>query len=411
MVKVELSENCTLYHGDCLEIMKDLKDISACVTDPPYHLSEMSKRFSKKDCAPCGYGKDGSFQRLSKGFMGQEWDGGDISFRPDTWKIILETLLPGAHLLSFAGTRTYHRIACAIEDAGFEVRDMISWLYGSGFPKSHNISKAIDKIKGEKRQKIKVSANEVRNPKASGGGRDGTEGATRPWIEKALECGYHEKDDDVAVSEEAKQWEGWGTALKPACEPICLARKPLSEKTIADNVLIHNTGAINIDDCRVELSEGDDSRLGGKGQWNIKRKTSEHTVSLSPKTMSSSPLGRWPANVIHDGSEEVIECFPESKSSGSVHNIVSGTTRNVYGKYNKRAEFQTKGDSGSVARFFYCAKASSSERDYGLKDFEDKTAYSSMNTKNGTDIRFDTPYELIENTPQAIIEEIYKYIK
>lgn len=628
MNKVILSDNCTLYHGNCLEVMQELKDIHACVTYPPYNL----------------------------GFMGKEWDKSGVSFNSDTWKIINDTLLPGAHLLSFAGTRTYHRIASAIEDSGFEIRDMISWIYGclsedthlinedgnitsytsikpndkvlvydkytkeffyseveeiyeynikdtcyriqsdftdqivsrnhrclversgkeififaedlqekenipflenvfnlheaisnnnkrtsitkqnlfsemcqyfnfskkqrtkktfgeiitkenllysvwerifsqyktykesqnfclqqilqwyftwkrmektclqgacsvdsriqkttknsndwkfqsflerwnnispkswklqrskiysllsriyfygkkrwlcngtsiyygkayrkmfdknrscssyrsqfikqcnrksnvishqcgtqgirewsghktslatiipfeyegiiwcikvktgafvairngkafvtgnSGFPKSHNISKAIDKMKGVNFEEIPASGVGFMNPKGSGG----------------YNVTKHQLKQIGESSEEAKSWEGWGTALKPACEPICFARKPLSEKTIAENVLKYGTGAINIDDCRVELFEGDDSRLGGKGEWNIRREMSKYTVSLPPKIMGVSPLGRFPANIIHDGSEEVLEHFPELK-----------------------------------ARFFYCAKASTKER-------------------------------------------------
>ena len=200
MNKITFSDNCTLIHGDCLEVMKDIKNIHACITDPPYNL----------------------------GFMGKEWDKGGISFCSDTWKIVNNTLLPGAHLLSFAGTRTYHRIASAIEDGGFEIRDMISWIYGTGFPKSHNISKAIDKTLGYKREKIK-NFNVKNPPNNVGGVSKGID--TRPWIEKAQEKGFHETENNEPLSEEAKQWEGWGTALKPACEPICFARKPLSEKT------------------------------------------------------------------------------------------------------------------------------------------------------------------------------------
>jgi site-specific DNA-methyltransferase (adenine-specific) len=192
--------------GDCIEVLKTLEDnsVDSIVTDPPYHLTSIVKRFGKEGSAPAKFGTDGAFARASKGFMGKEWDGGDIAFRTDVWSECLRVLKPGGHLLSFGGSRTYHRMAVAIEDAGFEIRDQIMWVYASGFPKSHNIGKAIDKM-------------DVDN-----------------------------------------EWEGWGTALKPAHEPICMARKPLSEKTIAENVLKHGTGGINIDDCRI----GSDEELG-----------------------------------------------------------------------------------------------------------------------------------------------------
>jgi DNA modification methylase len=323
-----LDGRVSLYTGDCIEIMGTLPDnsIDSCVVDPPYHLTSIVKRFGAENAAPAKVGKTGAFARASRGFMGKQWDGGDIAFRPETWALVLRVLKPGGHLVAFSGTRTYHRMACAIEDAGFEIRDMLQWLYGSGFPKSHNVGKAIDEtmfrrwldadharraaydsdvhaaksikraerravavdeveakwrtLAGCARDKIRVDASQVRNQKATGGGKDGAEGATRPWIEAALERGYHEKDGDEAATDEARAAEGWGTAFKPALEPICFARKPLIG-TVAENFMAHGTGAINIDACRVDSP-------GGK----------------------LLPDGRWPANVIHDGSAEVVEAFP-----------------------------------------------------------------------------------------------------
>ena len=165
-----------LINGDCIEEMQRLIDegvqVDSVVTDPPYHLTSIVKRFGKDNSAPAKYGTDGAYARASKGFMGKEWDGGDIAFRPETWELALKLLKPGGHLLAFSASRNYHRMAVAIEDAGFEIRDQLMWLYGSGFPKSHNLG------------------------------------------------------------------DGWGTALKPAHEPIVMARKPISEKSIADNMMV-----------------------------------------------------------------------------------------------------------------------------------------------------------------------------
>lgn len=244
-----LSDSATLFHGDCRETLAALPDncIDSFVTDPPYHLTSVVKRFGADDSAPAQFGTDGVFARASRGFMGKQWDGGDIAFQPALWVEVLRVLKPGGHVAAFGASRGYHRMACAIEDAGFEIRDSLMWIYGTGFPKSHDVSKGIDKAAGAERSKIRVDASEVRNPKATGGGRDEMEGATRPWIEEAMQRGFHEKDSDIAATEAAAEWQGWGTALKPAFEPIVLARKPLSEGTVAANVLRWRTGAINVD--------------------------------------------------------------------------------------------------------------------------------------------------------------------
>lgn len=324
--------NFMLYPGDCLIALRSMSadSVDSVVTDPPYGLS----------------------------FMGKRWDY-DVP-KTEIWAECLRVLKPGGHLLAFAGTRTQHRMAVRIEDAGFDIRDMIAWLYGSGFPKSLDVSKAVDKAAGAVREKIRIDASEVRNPKATGGGRDGTIGATRPWIEQAMLAGFHEKDSDRAVTADAQAWQGWGTALKPAMEPITVARKPFPG-TVAQNVLAHGTGALNIDECRVGLSEGDDPRLGGKGVW---------TTTKPRGTVASSPLGRWPANVMHDGSAEVVSLFPESKGQqgdvrGTEQSRTGGVGTHCYGEYGPVATAR-RGDSGSAARFFYCAKTSKRDRDEGL---------------------------------------------
>ncbi len=248
-----------LIHSDCVAAMKDMPDCSvdSIVTDPPYEL----------------------------GFMGKKWDSTGIAYSVEMWEQCLRVLKPGGHLLAFSGSRTYHRMTVAIEDAGFDIRDQIMWVYGSGFPKSHNL------------------------------------------------------DGD---------WDGWGTALKPAHEPICVARKPLVG-TVAANVLTHGTGALNIDGCRVGSDGGVEFVAG---------------------------LGRWPANLIHDGSEEVLNEFPntapaKAANRGLQHSGRHGGLADIGGNIKEGTDtIRGHNDSGgSAARFFYCAKASKRDRDEGLKGF------------------------------------------
>ncbi len=234
-------------HGDCRDVVRELADcsIDACVTDPPYSLVSIQKRFGKPGSAPAKEGRDGLYRRASAGFMGQQWDTGEVAFDPAFWSEVLRVLKPGGHLVAFGGTRTYHRLACAIEDAGFEIRDQIGWCFGSGFPKSHNMG------------------------------------------------------------------DGRGTALKPAWEPICLARKPLVG-TVAENVLAHGTGAINIDGCRVEIAADDDAGSWGKGRsqgscWSPGRKNGG-----SEPEGSRHPSGRWPANVILSYPEDEYLLRPDA---------------------------------------------------------------------------------------------------
>jgi site-specific DNA-methyltransferase (adenine-specific) len=231
-----------LILGDCLLKLKELEDnsVDSIVTDPPYHLTSIVKRFGKEGSAPAKPGKDGSFGRLSKGFMGQEWDGGDIAFRTEVWEECLRVLKPGGHLIAFSGSRTYHRMAYAIDESGFEIRDQIMWVYGSGFPKSHNVGKKVP------------------------------------------------------------DFEGWGTALKPAHEPIVLARKPF-KCSVSDNVLEHGTGAINIDGCRV----GDEEiYVNGKGNKFVDSLPHGKRTGESVLGVNKTHTGRYPANFIHDGLEE-----------------------------------------------------------------------------------------------------------
>lgn len=291
--------NATLYQGDCLEILPRLGEVDSVVTDPPYHLTSIVKRFGADEAKPV---RAGVYARSTAGFMGKQWDGGDIAFRPEVWKLCFDRLKPGGHLIAFGGARTYHRMVCAIEDAGFEIRDQIMWLYGSGFPKSHDVAKGIDRAAGAERGKIRHAPR----PETSGtmsGHMD-----SRPWIEASRECGFHEADGPVPVTPEAAQWQGWGTALKPAHEPIVLARKPLAG-TVAENVLRHGTGAVNVDGCRVEAEsnrpwrqpEGIGVALSGSVDGSLRNEIEDR-----------SHLGRWPANVCLSVPEDEYLLRPDA---------------------------------------------------------------------------------------------------
>ena len=280
-----------IVNEDCIKHLKTIEDnyFDSVVTDPPYHLTSIVKRYTtgKKNV----YGKDGSFQRLTSGFMGQKWDGGDIAFTTELWKEVYRTLKPGGYLLSFSASRNYHRMAVAIEDSGFEIRDQIMWVYGSGFPKSTNLGKAIDKKLGNKR----IKTGQVKSHSNKG----------MPQAEErtAINAGSFGQVVEEEVTVGTSEWEGWGTALKPAHEPICMAKKPISEKSVADNVLKHGTGGINIDGCRVTTDENisNHSRSAesavSKGIFGDSKEQETHQTQ-------GQELGRFPANLIHDGLEE-----------------------------------------------------------------------------------------------------------
>jgi hypothetical protein len=288
-MKVEIGD-ATLYCGDCLAVLRTLPEssVDAVVTDPPYGLS----------------------------FMGKRWDY-DVPEQA-VWAECLRVLKPGGHLLAFAGTRTQHRMAVRIEDAGFEIRDMIAWVYGSGFPKSLDVSKAIDRAAGAEREVVGIVK---KTPSASSGCNEGWQ---RPWAE-----GKTTMDITAPATPEAQQWQGWGTALKPALEPITMARKPLSEGTVAANVLAHGTGGMNVDGCRVETTDDLNGGAYSNGVKDLSMATSYVTGVNAGEFIQ--PAGRWPANLIHDGSEEPT------------------------------------GLLNDAARFFYCAKASKADRDEGCE--------------------------------------------
>lgn len=316
----------TIYHGDCREVMPTLDLVHAIICDPPYEL----------------------------GFMGKAWDKTGIANDVKMWTECLRVLRPGGHLLSFGGSRTYHRMACAIEDAGFEIRDQIMWLYGSGFPKSLDVSKAIDKAAGAEREVVETR-------RVKGGG---TEHINRENLAQDFRPGDYQKGENILdvtapATDAAKQWEGWGTALKPAHEPICVARKPI-EGTVAANVLKHGTGALNIDGCRIEgtpePTRFDPSKHNHEG-WRMTH-TGEETAS------NASPLGRWPANIILDGSDEVVSLFPQT-SSGELRPYSENHQNATSFQMHRDKTFIQDANSGSSARFFYTAKASQDERGIG----------------------------------------------
>jgi len=353
-----------VINADSLEHLKTLEDnkFDSVVTDPPYHLASIVKRFgpgqkgiNNKDEKE---GRNGPYHRAAKGFMGQTWDGGDIAFQKDFWKEVYRTLKPGGYLLAFAAARNYHRMAVAIEDAGFEIRDMINWIYGSGFPKSHNIGKQMDKKLGNTRQVVgKVERGDVQKAKEKGSGYL-ADPANR---NNKSQFGY---GTEILTKGNTK-WEGWGTALKPAHEPIVMARKPI-KSSVVDNILEHGTGAINIDDCRIELEDKEDKRLGGKGTFKTDKMAKNDYGKFEGKDIRTSEKGRYPANVIHDGSEEVINEFAKYGNKGAFAPVKKKEGDYFFydHKYNKQGDdgASFRDDTGTAARFFYSAKATKKEK-------------------------------------------------
>ncbi len=332
MLYIEIKLN-TIYNMNCLEGLKLLPDnsVDSIVTDPPYEL----------------------------GFMGKAWDSTGIAYNVEMWQECLRVLKPGGHLLAFGGTRTYHRMACAIEDAGFEIRDQIQWIYGSGFPKSMNISKMIDKKAGAEREKIPNPLAKKQTGQDAGKGLSGSKNAIN-FIEPN------------PSTDEAKQWDGWGTALKPANEPIVVARKPLSEKTIVDNVLKWGTGGLNIDDCRVEYKSGNDlkqqyNNFKGHGNQNHSAKSTFTSIENHDANLVNIQ-GRFPANVILDEEagkmlDEQSGIRPAGNGNG---NAETGVATNGQGVPPlRRGKLIPRNDTGGASRFYYCAKASRKERGEG----------------------------------------------
>jgi site-specific DNA-methyltransferase (adenine-specific) len=332
-----------LHLGDCLEVMRTLDEnsVDTCITDPPYGL-----RFMGKQWDTFRQNKRGKNQLINMGNGMKPLDHAELlafqEWNKQWANEVYRVLKPGALLLAFGGTRTYHRMVCAIEDAGFEIRDTIAWVYGSGFPKSHDISKAIDKMAGAEREVVE------RRPHAPNAG------SARFGQAECAEYIY-----SAPSTPEAQLWDGWGTALKPAFEPIVIAMKPI-DGTYAENALKWGVAGLWIDGGRIG-TEGHivHGKEAGKFQPNGGETIKDyHEVQ-----------GRFPSNLIHDGSDEVVELFPQTGKStgGRIGN--KGSALNMMGT-NYEAGDPGYGDSGSAARFFYCAKASKSERNAGLEGME-----------------------------------------
>jgi DNA modification methylase len=492
--------SATLHLGDCIDVMRTMADnsVDAIVTDPPYHLTSGKKGGSgEASLHPAGspFGRAAQMNLGGeRGFMGMKWDGGDIAQSVELWTEALRVLKPGGHLLAFAGSRTYHRMVCAIEDAGFEVRDQIMYLYGSGFPKSMNL----DRLRGQKvcgcqpqhvdekaEKKTEchlhpVRGTDVSTPLDSGEGRGeilqpslpksrassywqaqcagvdegreqsrlegrgdvpapawelrssevcpgtgmGAADGTQGWLPdgasprdggmvrvsadqgrvrsspEPLPTGKPAKQSGTVARQSQPQtrraWpicggcglpvvpKGLGTALKPAHEPICVARKPLIGTPVVANVLAHGTGALNIDACRVPVSDDAYTRncSGDRGHDQNRTRAMEFGMTAG----SADPLGRWPANVVHDGSDEVVAGFPaQAGARAPVHTRNADKFRNSYGAFAgniDEAGSTFQGDSGSAARFFYCAKASRRDRNEGCEGMEKKPLHWSSGDQN-----------------------------
>lgn len=370
-------DNITIYHGECLDVMQEMEDnsIDTIITDPPYALE----------------------------FMGKGWD--KVLPPVEIWIEALRVAKPGAMLMAFGGTRTYHRLVCSIEDAGWEIRDCVMWVYGSGFPKSHDISKAIDKAAGAERKVI--GQYDSRN------GYDGGQRKSKGTYEKHItgEKTYGPVDATTPATKSAKLWDGYGTALKPAWEPIVLAMKPL-DGTFAQNALKWGVAGLWIDGGRI--GTGQDRTAGGRG--------SESTTFLSPsepKRYERPTGGRWPANLIHDGSEEVLGEFAKagdrkagSALSGKEPSRTGGPGTVAYGEFKERREWESYKDSGSAARFFYCAKASKAERAKGCESLPKKIG--GMRSENSgqhiTRRNGDDPEPVHNNHPTVKPVSLMRYL-
>ena len=338
-----------IHNIDCLDGLKLLDDnsIDSIVTDPPYEL----------------------------GFMGKKWDNTGISYNIELWKECLRVLKPGGYLLSFGGSRTYHRMACAIEDAGFEIRDQIMWIYGSGFPKSMNVGKAVTAFEkygnGHSSSIRKARMGDDYQPTGQEDWKKGMQFQTPP--------NFSDMNTDTELTDNAKQLDGWGTALKPAHEPIVVARKPLSEKTVAQNVLKCGTGGINIDGCRVGYkNEADINMVKAKCNFTENSKSIGFGTDSTLYGTGTTPLdqardcvkeqGRFPANIIFDEEagqllDEQSGNRPSGKGNG---NAEVGIATNGQGVPPlRRGKLVSRDDSGGASRFFYCAKTSKKERGEG----------------------------------------------
>ena len=373
-----------LWRGDCLKKLRKLPDnsVDSIVTDPPYGLSFMGKKWDTF-AGEVNPGRDGG--KGNKGIIKGSGRGGKtqdrikfkslsnmnmLAYMTPIFEECLRVLKPGGYILAFAGTRTQHIMAMSIEQAGFEIRDIVAWTYSQGFPKSVNVGKMIDKELGHVRKTkgaVKAGHEEFVGRKQQNFMKFSREsgGFDRPWMHDSEKReAYHY--NMLPESKEAAQWEGWGSALKPAFEPITMARKPF-DTTLAKNVLKYGTGALNIDGCRVSTSDVVTNHARSSDSAKSKGKYGDSKAQQTHQT-SGQQSGRFPANFIHDGSEEVTSLFPYSKDGVAVSRNKKqdqDSGNKVYGKRNVDLKDVSYGGSGSVSRFFYCAKANKKDRDEG----------------------------------------------
>lgn len=361
----------TLRHGDSRDLLRtlDADSLDACVTDPPYHLTTGKRGGSGAASASAATPQGRA--RIGTGFMGKAWDGGDIAADPAFWREVFRVLKPGAHVLAFGGTRTYHRMACAIEDAGFEIRDCIrseqareevhvGWVYGSGMPKSRDMAKAIDKEGGTPGRVVPKGAPVARM----------IPGADQNATGWAKESGrLYQPGDYIPGCAESATWQGWGTGLKPAWEPIVVARKPF-RGTVAANVLRRGTGAVNVDGCRVGTFLN--TTPSGQDRYNAANAAHGYRPGAYPTgAVTPAPkVGRWPANLVHDGSDEVEAAFAAAGKRGaaapasgpSLRNANTSVARNAYAGLPDDVAPAFHNDRGTAARFFYSSKAGKADR-------------------------------------------------
>lgn len=345
------NEDYKLYEGSMLDMLEVIEpnSIDSIVTDPPYELN----------------------------FMGKGWDNVGVSFQKETWQKCYEVLKPGGYLLAFGGSRTFHRIACAIEDAGFEIRDTIMWIYGSGFPKSMNIGLAIDKKNGVE-------------SKVVGKGKSGNTSKAFNDYQYRIDEGIYSTSGTYEIKEAQNKWQGWGTALKPSFEPIIVARKPF-KGSLVDNVIENGVGGINIDECRVETNDKVKMNIRNTASssdgWNRPWMEDKEKDKLRQEIAieKANNLGRFPANTIltYDETDfdEVCGGFPNTKSQKTNSKLLD-IRGNNYNNANKNLDVAYERgytDSGSASRYFYCAKASKKDRDEGLDDFEEKNTMCDRN--------------------------------
>ena len=361
-----------ILHGNNLEILPTLADnsIDSIVTDPPYEL----------------------------GFMGKKWDSSGIAYSVELWQQCLRVLKPGGHLLSFGGTRTYHRVAVAIEDAGFELRDSIAWLYGSGFPKSLDVSKAIDKAAGAERE---VIGNYI----APDGGR--RTGGNTFSVGKEPD-GRPEGLLTAPSTPEAQQWQGWGTALKPAFEPVIVARKPI-EGTVANNVLKWGTGGLNIDGSRI----GTEQRNMTIKETGFGTNFMDDNWQPSGKSYDKTVQGRWPANIILDPyTAELLDEQSGDRQAGAFPKRADRTTNQIFKYGLQERDKRINLDSGGASRFFYVAKASKRDRNEGLEELPKKTNSEWPQSLDGNDSRGAEPRQNFHPTvkPTSLMEYLIKLV-